>query len=228
MADPIFKADESIQLKRQIRYRRRMKFIGLILLILIIGLAAFLYAITRKHSTNPQVGPSYTKTIAGPTLYKSQFFEFRDTAKWVYEPHDSGPNEVTFLQYQGGVLAYSVSVYVNQAPSIEELPVEYALPVQIVDQKSFSVGNITPQCGSAYAPTDKRLQKVVSIGGTNIMCFPGSPEYHVEAGQVGGNYNLVLRRSNGQLATYVIIYKDLTTSPEATPFINFLQTFQAL
>lgn len=229
MSTPIYTVGENRHLNRKMKYKRRIKLVSFLLVIIIVSIAIFWFFYLRQYKgTRPQIGPAFTTTIAGPTVYKSKYFEFSDTAKWVYAPNDSTANETTFLQYHGGVLADSISVYVNQLPSIEELPATYVLPVQIKNQNSFIVSQISSQCSSVYLSTDKKLTKKVLIDGTNMICYPDSPEYHVIAGQIGGDYNLTLKRSNNQLAKYIIIYKDLSTSPQDLPFVNFLATFKAL
>jgi hypothetical protein len=231
MTKPFYRVDKPLGIENRRQYRI-INSIILAVFIIIIAVVLLLILNLNKIS-NPNVksarGATIVKNIGGAKTFKSAYFEFSDTNNWVYAPNDSTPNKLTYLLYSGGVLAHSITVYVNQAPIENNLATTRVLPVSITNSDSFGLGVISSPCSTLYSSTDLKDIKPVSISGTSFLCVPDSPEYLVIVGQVGGNYNLSLRRSNGQIASYIIIYHNLAaTDPNPQPFLDAMQTFKAL
>lgn len=229
MADPIYRSDVSMRVKHKRKFRRTITVIASLLALILAAGGLFLWEVMHlsHQPSRPSNGPTFVSKVAGPTVYNSEYFKFSDINKWVLDKHDSTYDEFTYQQYQGGVLAYSFTVYVNKTPVESDLAVTHVIPVTISDGNSFTVGAVSGDCNTAYAPTDLKRIKTVALSGTSMVCVPDSPQYTVIVGQSGGNYNLSLRRSDGQTANYVIIYNDLSVSPTAAPFISVLRSFQA-
>jgi hypothetical protein len=230
MADPTFNVDYSVHEIKRKRYKRRLKLVAFIFVLLICIFILLFYELRRTNndSSKNQIGPSYVHQVGGATLFKSTYFQFSDTNPWVYSPGDSTPTKITFLLFEDNVPAHSLTVYVNQTPLQYELAVNHALPVQLKNDNSFTVGNLSDNCDSLYKPTDLKRIRTLAINGTNILCVPDSPQYTAVVGQIGGDYNLALKRSNGEMANYIIIYQNLSFTPDPTPFLNIMKTFQAL
>jgi hypothetical protein len=229
MSKPFYRVDKPIGIENSRRYRI-INTIIVIVFVSIGGILAYLI-LDLNNINNPNVksarGATIVQRIAGPKTFKSAYFEFSDTNNWEYAPNDSTSNKLTYLLYNGGTPESSLTVYVNQTPVNDDLVATRVLPVSIVGDDSLSVGDISVTCGSLYG-SEPKVVKTVSIGGTNFLCVPDSPEYLVIAGQTGGSYILSLRRSNGQMANYIIIYRDLSVNPNPQPFIDVMQTFKAL
>jgi hypothetical protein len=209
----------------------------ILLFTIALAIIIFIYILfhLKTKDTKKVVGASYVSRIAGPELFKSTYFEFSDTEKWVFDAHDSTANSFTYIIYQNGSqpgpsgdAADTVTVFVNQTPIQDELAVTHVLPVQIKDDNAFIVGSYSEACGSTYGPKDLQRIKTISLSGTSMLCVPDSPEFTAEVGQIGGNYNLTLKRNNGQDANYIIIFKDQTYNTNPTPFLKFLNNFQAI
>jgi hypothetical protein len=230
MAEPLYRHNEPLHINRQRKSRRWLRVLFALLIAVIVAGAILAYILLhlRTQSSKSVVGAKYTHNIAGPTVFKSEYFEFSDTAQWYFSPSNSTPYKFTYLLNQDGVLGYSVSVYVNQRPAGEDLATTRVLPVQIKNSNSFTIGQVSDPCGTLYKPSDLKFIKMVSLSGTTMECIPDSPQYIVIAGQVGGSFNLTLKRTNGQTANYIIIYHDLTATPDPGPFLKFMQSFQSL
>lgn len=211
------------------RYRWRARLATMALLIFCVAAVAVIYNLYFTGSSGKSaLGPTYTQRIDGPQLFRSSYFEFSDTSTWIYAPNDSTATKLTYLLYEDGVPAHSLTVYVNQTPLQPNLAVTRVLPVQIKNGNSFTIGSISAPCSSQYSATDLKRIRTLSISGTSMLCVPDSPQFSVVVGQVGGNYNLTLKRSDGQLANYIIIYLNLSVNPDPSPFLRIMQTFQAL
>jgi hypothetical protein len=225
-----YQIDQPVVTARQRRYRRRLMLaagsIGLVIFIILV------FGFDLGHQANASgktIGQTVHSTIAGPQTIKSAYFQFASSDKWVYAPNDSTANKLSYLLYENGVPAHMVTVYVNQVPLMNDLAVTRALPVQIANGNSLNpTGDISDPCGNLYKPTDLKRIKLMSVSGTNMWCVPDSPQFLTIVGQVGGDYNLMLKRSNGSTARYIIIYHNLSATPDPTPFTRIMKTFQAI
>ncbi|HSW85437.1 MAG TPA: hypothetical protein VLF79_02375 [Candidatus Saccharimonadales bacterium] len=186
-----------------------------------------LYRIKHIH-TKQSPGVTIVSHIAGPQLFRSNYFQFTDSSKWVLAPSGNTATKTTYFLYEQGLPAHAVTVYLNQTPIQDDLATTHVLPVQIKDNNTFTTSNISVSCGSQYAPTDLKRIRLISISGTTMLCVPDSPQYSAEVGQVGGNYSLALKRTSNLVANYIIIYRNLTIDPNPAPFVRIMQTFQAL
>ncbi|HEX4774692.1 MAG TPA: hypothetical protein VH234_04195 [Candidatus Saccharimonadales bacterium] len=225
-----YKINRSVDTVHQRRYRRRFRLASLLLGLIIAGVLVVFFDVGRQaQATNRPIGNTLHSTIAGPQTFRSAYFQFMSSDQWLYAPNDSTPNKLTYLLYQDGVPAHSITVYVNQVPLQGDLAVTRVLPVQIVGGNSFTLtGDISDTCGSLYKSTDLKRIKPVTLSGTNILCVPDSPQFTVIVGQVGADYNLMLKRNNGTTARYIIIYRNLSVTPDPTPFTRLIKTFQAV
>lgn len=230
MAEPIYKIDVLIPPIHRRRYKRRL-FVAILAILLVIA-AAIGIAYDIKHTSaednHKSVGATFTQTIAGPQTFRSAYFQFTDSSTWVYAANESTSNKLTYILYEAKLPAHSLTVYVNQTPLQSDLATTRVLPVKTVNGNSFSIGEISDPCSTLYKPTDPKSIHNVFLSGTNMLCVPDSPQYSVILGQIGGNYDLLLRRSDGELAQYIIIYNNLTVDPSPAPFLRIMQTFKAL
>lgn len=212
------------------RYRRQALLALSALLIFSLGTVALAYSFYQStfSTGRSSIGPAYTQQIAGPQLFRSSYFQFSDTSNWVYAANDSGVNKVTYLLYEGGLPVHSLTVYVNQPPTQDGLAVNHVLPVQIEHDTSFSVGNLSPACDAQDADAASEPIHSMTLSGVKMICRPDSPQFSAVVGQIGGDYNLSLKRSSGQIANYVIVYHNLSVNPDPSAFVRIMQSFQAL
>jgi hypothetical protein len=214
-------------------HKRIYHVANVVFVVILLAIAAIVLAVVSNLSklndaTSKSVkGATIRQSFAGPETFKSAYFEFSDTNKWVYAPNDSTANKVTYLLYEDGVPAHSLTVYINQAPLQYNLATTRVLPVQIINDQSFNIASISAPCSSLYSTTDPKVIKTVSLEGASFLCVPDSPQFSVIVGQIDGNYELNLRRSNGHMANYIIIYHNLSVDPDPTPFLDIMRTFVA-
>ena len=231
MPEPAYQINQPIHAVHRRRYRRRSLLLAIVLLVFGAIVAFVIYDFYHlKHQNGKKpVGVTYEQQIAGAQTFTSSYFQFSDTSKWTYAPNDSTAAKLTYLLYVNGLPAHSLTVYVNQTPLQDDLAVTRVLPVQLKNNNSFTItGDIAGPCGGLYQPTDLKRIKTVALGGSNILCVPDSPQFSAVVGQVGGDYNLRLRRSDGETAQYIIIYRNLTVDPDPAPFVRIMKTFKAL
>lgn len=212
------------------RYRRRA-LVAVIALVIVVTIAILIASdINRlRHKPNrAAVVTGGSHKIAGPEIFKTLYFQFSDVAKWKLIASESTASKFTYQLYVSGLPAHSFSVYINQVPIQDQLAATNALPVTIRSGNALEVGELSDNCGKLYKPTDLKQIKMVSLSGTSILCVPDSPQQAIAVAQAGGDYNLKLQRQNGQTANYVILYRNLSITPDPAPFERIMSTFKAL
>lgn len=230
MAEPGYQINRPLHAAHRRRYRRRSLLFVVVLLVFSAATAFVIYDLYHLKNQNNKkpVGVTYRQNIAGPQVFTSSYFQFSDTSKWVYAPNDSTATKLTYLLYISGLPAHSLTVYVNQTPLQDDLAVTRTLPVQIDNNNSFTLGSISVPCGSLYQASDLKRVRLISLSGTSMLCVPDSPQFSVVVGRIGGDYSLPLKRSDGEVAQYIIVYRNLTIDPDPTPFLRIMKTFKAL
>lgn len=231
MPEPAYQIDQPTHAVHRRRYRRRSLLLAVVLVVFGAVTAFVIYDFYHlKHQNGKKpVCVTYQQQIAGAQTFTSSYFQFSDTSKWVYAPNDSTATKLTYLLFVSGLPAHSLTVYVNQTPLQNDLAVTRVLPVQIQNNNSFTIaGSISDTCGSLYQPTDLKRIRPITLSGTSMLCVPDSPQFSVVVGQVGSDYNLPLTRSDGEVAHYIIIYRNLTVDPDPAPFVRIMKTFKAL
>lgn len=211
------------------RYRRLKRLAILALLITAAGAFWLWRDLNRLEADSPKaIGTTTQVTIAGPETYRSAYFEFKDTAKWYYSPKESTATKLVYKMNVGGLPGHALTVYVNQTPLQNDLAVTHALPAQVKDGNVIVPGDLSDHCGKLYQPNELKRIRPVSINGTSVLCVPDSPQYVAVVGQAGGDYNLKLRRTTGETANYIIIYRNLMIEPDPGVFTRIMKTFRAL
>lgn len=230
MTKTIYRIDQPFRPLPTGRYRRRLLTAALLLLIMTGVAAAVLYDLRGDKKTvgTPATGPVFHHTVAGEQTFQSTYFKFSDTTQWQFMKDQSTASKFTYINYVAKLPAHMVTVYVNQTPSSMDLATTRVLPVNISGGNAFTVGAMSDACGSLFKPGEPKRVRLLAIAGTTMSCVPDSPQYTAEVAQIGGDYNLSLKRANGSVARYVIIYHNLTAEPEPSPFLRIMKTFQAI
>lgn len=212
-------------------YKKRFRLALLFTIASIIMLALLsIYFLSNLSNQNSQsaIGKKIIGHISGPKLFKNQFFEFYSSDDWTYDAHDSTPSEIMYLLHNDGVVSGSLEVYINQQPINNNLQATRVVPAKVNGNQLTDIGAISGPCGQVYPPNALQRIKEVSIDSTSMLCVPDSSQYEVIVGSVGGNYNLKMLRSNGQIASYIILYRSLSFTPDGGPLESLLPTFKSL
>lgn len=210
-------------------YRRRL--IIAFCAIILVGLvsAALFFDLLHNNKKKSEISKVQTQQIGDNLqVFRSSYFQFRDTGKWVLKTDESNANKYIYYKYKGLNVEHQLIVYVNQVPIPLYLAVARALPVRVVNNDSLDVTTISEPCGREYAPGELHKIKTVSINQAQMLCDPDTPQYSVVLSQIDGNYQLNLRRTDGTPVQLVVTYRDLRLSPGPDTLINIAKNFQSL
>lgn len=211
---------------RKFRLRRRLAIIFTVLLIAVA--TVLLVDASRGDKSQPDTSAVQSITI-GETLdsIKTDFFTFKDKGKWALSKRESTQTKYVYFKYRGVQPQYQLTVYVNEEPIPLYLAGSRVLPVRIVNDNSFDVTNVYGPCGSTYKPGELHKVKTVDIEGAKMLCDPDTPQYSVVLSEVGGDWQLNLKRRDGSSAKYVITFRDMTLEPRPETIKTIADSFQA-
>lgn len=166
-----------------------------------------------------------TEITGGQQTFTNDYFEFQDTGTWVIDKNNTTGDKIVYHKFQKNVLEAELIVYINQDPIPLYSAVPRVLPVRIVNDNSFQTTNVSSPCVNQYGRAEPHHVKEVSINSAKMLCDPDSPQYFVILSEIGGDYHLRLKKSNGTPVEFVITYKDVGLTPVADTITNIAGSF---
>ncbi|MBA3757478.1 hypothetical protein H0X09_01270 [Candidatus Saccharibacteria bacterium] len=207
-------------------------FMGILLaLVIVIGLGVGFFFYDKYRNDNqkrPVSQARVTEVSSVLKTFRSGYFQFKDTGNWVLTQKESTESKFIYYKYRGLLVEHQLIVYVNQIPIPLYLAAGRALPVRIVNSDSFDVTSVSEPCGKSYEQGELPKVRSISINQATILCSPDTPLYSVVLAEIGGDYKLNLRRSDGSPAQLIITYRDLTLDPKQDTIKNIARSFQTL
>lgn len=212
---------------RHAEFRRRL-ILTIIALIPFIAVGAYIYiGLRQPDQTKPVTSAVENSVITGnKTTFTNDYFQFDDTDTWVLDKKDSTPTKFVYHRFRKNVMEAEMMIYINQVPIPLYLATPRVLPVRIVNDNSFMATSVSEPCGNGYAKGELHRVKEASVGGATMLCDPDSPQYYVVFSEIGGDYQLKLRRPNGQHIQFVITYKDLGLDPQSDSILSIANSFK--
>ena len=222
-----YRYKKPVRRSRYAVFRRRL-LMAIMLIVVVGGIALFIYFNSRTPQNNQPVSAVQTTTVTDPkSTFTGPYFQFQDTGKWSLDKSDSTATKFVYLKYNKNVLQHVLNIYVNQAPIPLDLAVPRVLPVRIVNNNSLDITNISSPCGNLYAKGELHKVKEMIVNGATMLCDPDSPQYNVVLAEINGDYRLKMVRPNGAPVQFVITYKDDGLDPQPDSLLNIASTFQA-
>jgi hypothetical protein len=215
------------------RFNVYFKFLLALMFILIVAAAVFLYDFYTKDQ-NPQTPTSKTtvKNISFDNeFFSTPYFRFTDSGKWKLITSQSTNNKFVFQKYlvNSELVQHQLMVYINSTPPPLDLAVSRVLPVEInSDNNGFKPSSVSDHCGKTYKTGELHKVEPRQIDGSTILCDPEQGQFRVALAKQGGDYNLKLKRTNGTVANYIIIYQNQKIDPDSDTVLQIANSFQAL
>ncbi|OGL24625.1 hypothetical protein A2884_02470 [Candidatus Saccharibacteria bacterium RIFCSPHIGHO2_01_FULL_48_12] len=209
----------------------RRRIVVLFMFLLAIGLAIVLLTLdlSKTQKDNSTISSAVQSEIENTiTDFKSPYFRFSDTGKWVYSKVDSKENEYVYYKYRGLDIEHRLTVYVNKVPIPDYLAASRALPVRIVNGNSLDAANVSGPCVGKYGVSELHKVKVVSVEGADMLCDPDTPQYSVALAEISGDWRLDMERPSGEPVQFVITYRDYRLDPDNTSIRGVAGSFTAL
>ena len=196
----------------------------------VVGLAVFGLTYDLQNEQPKAVQSSVTKSEIKESTqtFKSPYFQFSDYGNWAYSKADSSEKEFVYYRYRGLVIEHSLTFLVDQTPTPLFWPTTRVLPVRIVNNSRLDPVTVAGPCVGSYAKNEPHHVKPVTIEGATMICDPDSPLYTVILSEINGDYNLKVRKSNGQPIQLVVTYQDMRLDPGPETINQIAKTLQIL
>jgi hypothetical protein len=214
-------------------FRRRFKFLAIFLAVIIIAAAIFSYDFyNKKQSPKNPVSKTTLKNINfEDNEFSTPYFKFRDSEKWNFIASQSSSNKFVFQKYllNSDLVQHQLIVYVDSTPAYNDLASSRVLPVGINSEgNGFIPEKVSDHCGKTYGPGEVHRVLPRQVDGATLLCDPEQGQFRVVISKKGADYNLNLKRSNGAMARYIIIYQNQKLDPDPETIMRIARSFQAL
>lgn len=199
-------------------------------LIIMIAAGFFVWLDGYMEASKTQTAAtSNKKTQTYDSAYKNiktDHFSFSAKKSWQLVASESSQRKFVYRDHSNGSLRQSFYVYIDQLPA--QTQATRVLPVSLsADGRSLMPGEISGHCKQAVG--DSRASfRPVTFEGVNFTCNAGSPLFTTFIGIRGGGTELRMTRANGQLASYRLVYEDVTGDPQALDIVEIIASFKAL
>jgi hypothetical protein len=214
-------------------FRRRFKILAVFGIVAVIGLGIFLYDFYNKKQ-NPQ-SPTSKTTVKQVTFenktFSTPYFSFKDSEDWKLIPNQSTGNKFVFQKYlaNSDLVQHQLMVYVNNTPPALDLASSRVLPVELNSgNTSFIPKEVSDHCGKTYKPGELHRVLPKQVEGSTFLCDPEQGQFRVIIAKEGGDYNLKLKRTDGIVANYIIIYQNQKIDPDTETIMHIASSFQSL
>ncbi len=163
--------------------------------------------------------------VASKETFNTEFFRFDADVGWVFDESVSTKNKFVYRVWRGPLIEHEFTIYVNVPQFTFEAT--HVLPVGI-DGNTLLAGPVSEHCKVTYPKKGgNRNPSNVKLANTSLLCNPDDIRYRLILGVVNSGNELKLKRENGQEATYVITYQDLTYSNNGRDISKMVNSFQA-
>jgi len=212
----------------QRRHLKRLKRVGVIFacLLLLASIAIVTDILISRHNQPRPVSQSDILIQQSPiNIFRTGYFQFQASPAWAAIANASSANMFVYRKLDQDLIQQELDIYVNQPPAI--LNATYVEPVLASTDGVLHAQGVSQHCKNAQ-PSWARLEPtVVTYQKVTFTCVPDGTDYTVVAGEVGGTPNIKLRRPDNSLATYTLVFKDVTVLPSADQFTQILNSFEA-
>ncbi len=211
-------------------YRKRIIliiFIVLFLASLVIGGFMLDSWLQSKKSVVPSKPTVATESTYSPTIqyFRTSYFQFQAGANWRAIEGETTANKFVYRSNRSTIVDHEIIFYVNKAD--DDKQITHVLPVvkNAAGDKLFA-GTISEHCRKKVPPVGNQSPQIVTLSDVKFLCNPQSNNFVATVGIVGDAVPMKLSRPNGTQATYSIVYRNLTATPDDNQLRSIVESFQ--
>lgn len=211
-------------------YKKRIIQITCILVALVgLVVAGFVFDGWRqsRKSSTPSKPTVATESTYSPTIqyFRTAYFQFQAGPNWRAIEGETTPNKFVYRSNRSTIVDHEVIIYVNQPDNDKQIT--YALPVVKSESgDKLYAGAISDPCKTKVPQNGNRNPQMVTISDVRFLCNPESNNFVATVGVVGDTVPMKLRRPNGVVANYSIVYRNLTATPDDNQLRGIVESFQ--
>ena len=164
--------------------------------------------------------------VASSQVFNTEFFQFSADKDWVFEEKLSTKTKFIYRKYRNSLIEHELNIYVNDKQTVFEAT--HVMPVGVDGESKLLSGPPSDHCKSTYPPKGgNRNPSNVKFANTSLLCNPDDIRYRLVLGLVNSGNLINLKRANGEVATYMITYQDLTFNNNGMDLSKIVNSFEA-
>lgn len=220
------------QNKIQNNNHKKAKVIALaakLLVVMILISSSYIgFDIWRDHkNAKPVVSRTQMiEQVASSQTFNTDFFQFNAEKDWTFDEKSSTKTKFVYKKIRGQLIEHELDIYVNDKQTSFEAT--HVLPVGIDGESKLLAGPVSEHCKVTFPPKGgNRNPANAKLANTSLLCNPDDIRYRLVVGLVNQGNLLKLKRVNGEIATYMITYQDLTFNNSGLDLTKIINSFEA-
>lgn len=196
----------------------------------ILLIPAIIYIIISTLPPNPVTGKSVDKEKFDPTItFTTDWFTFIAPNRWEEAADQHVKDKVyVYREKNGGEYLGLLRVFVNNSPVNFQDMYTNVLPVRVQEGNKIIPGELQPHCSEQTLSKQRTGDPFPIVQGeVSFICWVDNENLIATAGEIGGGTAIKLRRDNGTIADYRIVYANTAFSPSEQSFAQVLKSFTA-
>lgn len=200
-------------------------FCALVLALLTAAYMYFSVAIQRDANTTDITTSQQNSSYFAPSvkIFKSPYFQFQTNNTWAEITNESNSNKYVYRSLRANLIEHELIIYVNQLP--QALSANRVLPANPKTGGELLPIAASEHCVKAAGGTSSRDEEVL-LERVKFLCDSDSTNYTVLVGLIDAKSSMVLKRPNGETATYSIYYSNLKATPDDAQLRQIVDSFQ--
>jgi hypothetical protein len=196
----------------------------------ILLIPAIIYIIISTLPPNPVTGKSVDKERFDPTItFTTDWFTFTAPNRWEEAADQHVKDKVyVYREKNGGEYLGLLRIFVNNSPVNFQDMYTRVLPIRVEDGNTLKPSELQPHC-SEQTLSKQRIGDPFPIvqGEVSFTCWVDNENLIATAGEIGGGTAIKLRRENGSVAEYRMVYSNTAFTPSESSFEQVLKAFTA-
>jgi hypothetical protein len=194
----------------------------------LVPLILYIFITTRPPS--PVTGKLIEKERFNPTItFTTDWFSFTAPNRWE-EAADQHIEDKVYIyrERRGGEFLGLMRIYVNNTIPTPQDMYTSIVPTSLGEDQKLLVGPAEPHCSEA-TESKKKLGNPISVlqAEVTFTCWVDNENFIAALGVRGGTTALQLRRKNGEISTYRVVYSNTAFTPSRGSLSEVMRTFQA-
>ena len=205
----------------------RKLLVGILIVLLLGGAVVLIDSLrTNEKATQPSANTQVTTTTVAPSvkIFRSSHFQFQAPKSWVEIAGETTQQKFVYRSFQGSLIQQELNIYLNPT----DIPQEpnYVLPVTLQDNDRLQPNDVSEHCGKGVPAAAPKDPQKITFAEVSFTCSPDSRGYVVIVGEKNGDTMLQLSRPDGTTTDYLIVYRNVTATPDARELVEIIESFQ--
>lgn len=214
---------------KQTRFIKKVRVIFAFILLVGLLVGAFVGVDAYRSNHAAQVASAPTQQVTSvyspkTKIFTTQYFQFQAGTTWSSIASETTDTVFTYRSSRRGLTEQDLTIMINSRTPPKDFG--RVLPVDVGADQTITPGNVSALCGKTLPATAPKVTQQVTIDGVSFLCDYDATDYIAIVGKRGSTAPLLLTRPNGTKASYTIIYRNSSATPDDQAIREILSSFQ--